>query len=487
MAACHSSDDSALEDTDTSQCTGSSDDDIKGKEQFRFDRKVMDEFNSSLEGKLINSSCFLFSLFYMWPYQTMVQTQNFLVEEFPERANTAGFVMMLSTTFPFVITHGLLSVTGLTNRCSYAVRMTVPPMLVVVLAMYLFCVLTTSEDQGLLLFSLYFTALVISTAEGICEPAVYEIAGLMPSTVPSMMVQSGNGACGLCVSCIQVLTRLFCAGLGPVSKEQLKALTKGFLVLMGLSNAAFLRLYWGSVRQTSPYKLFVMSHRAEDDDHSAEESDGASLAKNAETEQMSLVMATVLAIREIWPTFLSVVLTFFVTLTLWPVIPGRTCVGEEERDETLQSWWFDIIIFTFNLSDFLGKSEPKSLKWGARVLTPMQHLLLAVLRGLIFAPLILTGSAPQKYDSHTARWVVLLSVFTLGITNGWLSTVCFMRAPKAFPPSTPSLVARQASSGLVLGLFTGISGGCMGAFLLSQTTLISDSLGGCYGATATPV
>mmetsp|Transcript_71431 Transcript_71431/g.209746 ORF Transcript_71431/g.209746 Transcript_71431/m.209746 type:complete len:477 (-) Transcript_71431:9-1439(-) len=435
--------------------------------EFRFDEEAVENFEGTKDGNTLIWCFFFFSLFYMWPYQTLLQMQGFLAEEFPEKRDSAGFIMMIATTSPLLVVHSVLTVTGLGRKISYDAKMTLAPILALALSVYLGAIVSLpGVSPDLLLTSLYSVAFLVVSSEAIAEPAVYDMAGLLPSTRTSMMVQSGNGACGMIVSAIQLGARLLLNGLGPISKGQLETLTRVFIAVMALSSGLFALLFWRYVRPNRHYQRHVVA--------------GEDRAAQKDTETTAgLMRATILATKQVWPSFVALILCFGTTLTLWPVIPGRTCVGTAPGDDTLASWWFGLVIFVFNIADFAGKTWYTSLSWGARVLSPRQQLALAVLRACLFFPLILTGSAPQSYDPHLARWVVLVSVFLLGFSNGWLSTVCFMRAPKAFPSSTPIVVVEQASTALVLGLFIGIAGGCFMAYALGQTVL-SASLGACF-------
>uniref|UniRef100_A0A7S1AGF5 Equilibrative nucleoside transporter 1 n=1 Tax=Noctiluca scintillans TaxID=2966 RepID=A0A7S1AGF5_NOCSC len=182
----------------------------------------------------------------------------------------------------------------------------------------------------------------------------------------------------------------------------------------------------------------------------------------------------------VWPSVLANFLIFFVTLSLWPTVIGDACVVPlTENNPKLTSWWFDIVMLTFNLGDFIGKSEKYTLQWGTRVLSPKVQLALAVLRAVIFFPLILTASAPQLYSPASARWVLLFGTLGVGLSNGWLSSVCFMRAPKALPEGTRNEVAEQATSLLYFGLFLGLAFGALAAFV-AQQTFLKNHLHVCY-------
>ena len=185
--------------------------------------------------------CLFFGLFFLWPYQTFVQTQSFLTAEFPDRASSVGLMMMMCSTFPQVVMHALLSVSGLSRRLSYFAKIAAPSLVVVAISIYLLVAVLLAftferivKHPVFLLNSLYISALLQSIVVSFVEPAVFDLAGLFPSSSPSQMVQAGNGACGLLVYLVQVCMRLVMHGFGPASTTQHEV---GFL--RGLGSKAF--------------------------------------------------------------------------------------------------------------------------------------------------------------------------------------------------------------------------------------------------------
>merc|ERR1712110_284087 len=100
-----------------------------------------------------------------------------------------------------------------------------------------------SPPSESLLYILFAAAVVVSVAESITEPAVYDMAVLFPSSLTSQSVQSGAGACGMVVSCMRILTRLGTNGFGDIGKEQLEKLSYVFIVVMGASGICLSLVY----------------------------------------------------------------------------------------------------------------------------------------------------------------------------------------------------------------------------------------------------
>lgn len=465
-------------------------------EPQRFDQEEAKSFDSSREGRRLAIAFACMALIYMWPYQTLVQAQNFMMESFPAQ-QSLGMVMMLFSTWPLLVTHTLLSLTGILRRIPYTCKVVSPLALNVVVVVGLMLVLILCKGQEeVQIYSLYIAALTLSTAESVVEPAIYDMAGLLPSSTATFGIQVGNGAGGVVVSFLQIGTRLVMNGLEPLKKEQVEGLTYFFLAVSAFTSLAGILLYLFFIRETNAYHHYVklegsssrFSSEESLQDVEVEHVDGQPPANQplSKPSVRSVLSGTCQAVKHVWCSALAVCLTLFVTLTLWPAIPGRACVadtGTLKEASTLQSWWFDLILFAYNFGDFVGKSEKYSLSWGARCLTPALQLLLAVVRTAVFVPLIFTASAPQLYSQETARLVLFAGVLLLGFSNGWLATVSFMRAPKAMPAGTPNLVAEQASTVLVIGLFVGIACGCLVSWWLGAHLLV-DKVGICHSVAA---
>jgi len=445
--------------------------------ESRFNLAEQAKFENSVEGKDLKICFFVCALCYMWPYQTLLQSQNFLDAEFPELRGEAGLIMMCCTTWPLFIWCFIITFTGLGRTMSYRFKMVFPAVLIFLVALVIIVVMAKLTKELTFLYCMYAAALIVTIGESIAEPAVYDMAGLMPSALTSQAVQAGNGACGVIVCLAQILTRLIFNGFGDIGRNELESLTYAFFVLMAFSGIVLGLVYIFRIRPSYYYQSYV-----EHTDAETNEQKSLAVAVTLSPDEVPGYKATMEAFGHVWPTMLAVTITFALTLVLWPVMPGLACVESPRReatDHTLQSWWLDIILLTFNVADALGKMERHSLEWGARVVTPMLQLALACLRIFIFAPILFCSSAPQSYSPASAKWVIITSVFFLGLSNGWLSTVCFMRAPKALPANTSNVVAEQASTLLVLALFCGLSVGTSLAYVLGKTVL-APHLGNCY-------
>ncbi|XP_032896126.1 equilibrative nucleoside transporter 4 [Amblyraja radiata] len=146
----------------------------------------------------------------------------------------------------------------------------------------------------------------------------------------------------------------------------------------------------------------------------------------------------------IWPYMLSITLTYFITLCLFPGLES------EIRNCTLGEWLPILIMAIFNLSDFVGKILA-ALPYDWRGL----HLLACSSTRVVFIPLFLLCVLPsdQPVFSHPA-WPCVFSLL-MGISNGYFGSVPMILAAGKVSPEQRELAGNTMTvsymSGLTLG------------------------------------
>eukprot|EP00928_Gymnodinium_smaydae_P083771 TRINITY_DN6700_c0_g1_i1.p1 TRINITY_DN6700_c0_g1~~TRINITY_DN6700_c0_g1_i1.p1 ORF type:complete len:355 (+),score=65.40 TRINITY_DN6700_c0_g1_i1:65-1129(+) len=304
--------------------------------QLRFDPDEVAEFKQSREGKQIMWGLFFMALFYMWPYQTLVQVQRYLSMKFnsgPEVEN----VMMICTTWPRLIVHTLMTFSGFSRKLPYTCKIVVPSLLMACLAVYLLVVLQTSADEELLLASLYGSALVGSIVEGIVLPSSYDMAGLYPSPEATMCLQAGNGAAGLIVSCVNIGTRLAVTGRAPTTLLEAERLTSLYLVAwMAIMALLLICIFMLRMRSTESFDTYVRSERRLEPGSAGALSDAGSESESDDADEGfmgvegvregDMVSRALEAISYVWPGLFTIMLTVATSLALLPVILGMTCL-----------------------------------------------------------------------------------------------------------------------------------------------------------------
>lgn len=143
-----------------------------------------------------------------------------------------------------------------------------------------------------------------------------------------------------------------------------------------------------------------------------------------------------------WPAF-GVLLIYVVTLSIFPGF-----IGENLESKLLRDWYPVLLITVYNVSDFAGKSLtaihiPKSIKKATW----------ACIGRLVFYPLFAACL-------HGPKWLktevpVLLLTSMLGLTNGYLTSLVMILAPKTVPVAEAEIAAIV----MILSLGIGLVGG----------------------------
>ncbi|KAL2100742.1 hypothetical protein ACEWY4_002503 [Coilia grayii] len=148
--------------------------------------------------------------------------------------------------------------------------------------------------------------------------------------------------------------------------------------------------------------------------------------------------------RVIWTYMLSIAITYFITLCLFPGLES------EIRNPTLGEWLPILIMAIFNMSDFVGKIlAALPYDWnGSRL------LFFSCLR-VIFIPLFIMCVYPVRRPTlgHPA-WPCIFSLL-MGITNGYFGSVPMIQAAGRVPPEQRELAGNTMTVSYMTGLMLG--------------------------------
>ncbi|KAI4881848.1 hypothetical protein NFI96_026637, partial [Prochilodus magdalenae] len=148
--------------------------------------------------------------------------------------------------------------------------------------------------------------------------------------------------------------------------------------------------------------------------------------------------------RVIWPYMLSISVTYFITLCLFPGLES------ELQNDTLGEWLPILTMALFNMADFVGKILAACpYEWGG-----VQLLVCSCVR-VLFLPLFVMCVSPAQRPllAHPA-WPCALSVL-LGISNGYLGSVPMIQAAGKVPPQQRELAGNTMTVSYMAGLMLG--------------------------------
>ncbi|KAF4074054.1 hypothetical protein AMELA_G00250190 [Ameiurus melas] len=148
--------------------------------------------------------------------------------------------------------------------------------------------------------------------------------------------------------------------------------------------------------------------------------------------------------RVIWPYMLSIAVTYFITLCLFPGLES------EIRNATLGEWLPILIMAIFNMSDFVGKIlAALPYEWNG-----VRLLFFSCIR-VVFIPLFIMCVYPMPKPTlcHPA-WPCVFSLL-MGITNGYFGSVPMIQAAGKVPPEQRELAGNTMTVSYMSGLMLG--------------------------------
>ncbi|XP_074866914.1 equilibrative nucleoside transporter 4 [Carettochelys insculpta] len=148
--------------------------------------------------------------------------------------------------------------------------------------------------------------------------------------------------------------------------------------------------------------------------------------------------------RVIWAYMLSIAMTYFITLCLFPGLES------EIRNCTLGEWLPILIMAIFNLSDFVGKIlAALPYDWRGT------HLLIYSCLRVIFIPLFIMCVYPSGKPSFShPAWPCIFSLL-MGITNGYFGSVPMILAAGKVSPEQRELAGNTMTVSYMTGLTLG--------------------------------
>nr|XP_030702447.1 equilibrative nucleoside transporter 4 isoform X6 [Globicephala melas] len=158
----------------------------------------------------------------------------------------------------------------------------------------------------------------------------------------------------------------------------------------------------------------------------------------------ALLLHRYVVARVIWADMLSIAVTYFITLCLFPGL-------ESEIHHCILGEWLPILIMAvFNLSDFVGKIlAALPMDWQGT------HLLACACLRVVFIPLFILCVYPSSTPAlrHPA-WPCILSLL-MGISNGYFGSVPMILAAGKVSPKQRELAGNTMTVSYMTGLTLG--------------------------------
>lgn len=147
----------------------------------------------------------------------------------------------------------------------------------------------------------------------------------------------------------------------------------------------------------------------------------------------------------VWPSAAAMVIVYAVTISLFP----GAFVDQVPR---FGDWYFLCLVLLFNGADFFGKMVP-AVPWVARTLPAPKTLLALALARTAFVPALIFSA---RIPSTTAAAAMVATVSTLlGVTNGYVTTGCFIKSSEGLYGRDAEDAGTVAVIALIAGLIAG--------------------------------
>uniref|UniRef100_A0AAY5F4I2 Asolute carrier family 29 member 4b n=1 Tax=Electrophorus electricus TaxID=8005 RepID=A0AAY5F4I2_ELEEL len=363
---------------------------------------------------------------FLLPYNSFIMDVDYLHRKF----TGSPIVFDMSLTYILVALGAVILNNALVERLSLHTRIS---------AGYLFAlgplVFVSVFDVWLELFnsrqSYAITLTAVATVAFGCtvqQSSFYGYTGMLPKRY-TQGVMTGESTAGVIVSLSRIFTKLLVENeknntiiffLFSVSME-----TLCLLLHMLVWRSRFVRYHTGRVQHGDAWVKGQIAAPA------AQQRGDAALRRCA-------------VARVLWPYMLSICVTYFVTLCLFPGLES------ELRNEALGEWLPILTMGLFNMADFVGKILAACpYEWGGTQLVSCTCV------RVLFLPLFVMCVSPTRHPllAHPA-WPCALSVL-LGISNGYLGSVPMIQAVGRVPPQQRELAGNTMTVSYMAGLMLG--------------------------------
>eukprot|EP00026_Physarum_polycephalum_P008280 Phypoly_transcript_08362.p1 GENE.Phypoly_transcript_08362~~Phypoly_transcript_08362.p1 ORF type:complete len:227 (+),score=22.00 Phypoly_transcript_08362:819-1499(+) len=167
-----------------------------------------------------------------------------------------------------------------------------------------------------------------------------------------------------------------------------------------------------------------------------------------------------LVFRKVWKEVTVIIVTFFITLALFPGMTGLV----KPNSHKISADWFSIIFTAvFMVCDFIGRTLPQ---W-VRIFSPT-FLPFPALTRFVFFPLILICIHPLLIANDFATCIIMA---LFGLTNGYCTTLAMIYGPQQVSSGEKEMAGMILSGCLTIGIILGSH------FALLMLYLVTGSIG----------
>lgn len=168
--------------------------------------------------------------------------------------------------------------------------------------------------------------------------------------------------------------------------------------------------------------------------------------------------------KKIWLDSLGAGSVFFVSLTCFPALASAIASTLDVSSVWRDQYFSAVVCFLlFNMGDWCGRATAGAIKWPTD--RHRNKILVVCAFRVVFIPLIFFCNIQPRVYTGTYfgnDFWPLIFILTLGLTNGYFSTLCMMYGPKR----VESRYAEYAGTFMSVSLTVGLAAGSLLGFLL---------------------
>lgn len=279
------------------------------------------------------------------------------------------------------------------------------------------------------------SVVVLSMANGIYQNSIYGMAAKLPGKYTGAVIL-GNNICGTFTAIVSILSKLM------TSNTRMAAIYYFVtaLLVLGVCFGSYFTL-----QRNRFYKHFEQKEKKDIEQRKQ-------LTRGSSERPPYLYI-----LKKCLPQLYNVFFVFFVTLAVFPTIHSDI----KPMDENFfisQNYYADIMCFvTFNVCAMIGSWLPSYFIW-----PKPKYLWIPVTMRVVYIPFYLFCNYQVKGVERilpvlvTNDWVYWIGAVTMGISNGYFSSLAMMYTPRMVEERYAATAGMFAAAALITGIFTGI-------------------------------
>ncbi|XP_048732336.2 equilibrative nucleoside transporter 1-like [Ostrea edulis] len=302
------------------------------------------------------------------------------------------------------------------------------------------------------------SVVVLSAASSVYMASMFGLAGMFPIKY-MQAIMSGQAVGGVFAALANILSISLS---GSDERDSAFVFFTIATVTSLVSLVGYLTLY------TNDFSKYYIYYQEEIEVSVPEETDDDAVVVRKENTVQNIPSDTRspyrIVCKKIWLDSLGAGFVFFVSLTCFPAL-ASAIVSTLDVSSVWKDQYFSAVVcfLLFNMGDWCGRATAGAIRW------PNEHhrkkiLIICAIR-IVFIPLIMfCNILPRKntlviFDNDFCPLVFIL---TLGLTNGYFSTLCMMYGPKR----VENRYAEYAGTFMSVSLTMGLAAGSLLGFLL---------------------